>query len=123
MIPELIEAGIDSFKIEGRMKKPEYSAGVTALYRKYIDMYYADPKGSKNLTVSDDDMEMLRSLYLRTGISQGYYHKHNGRDMVTISSPAYNGTSEEVLKDVRSKYLGGEKKIKCKISCGLTFGE
>ncbi len=40
LIPELIEAGIDSFKIEGRMKKPEYSAGVTALYRKYIDMYY-----------------------------------------------------------------------------------
>ncbi len=123
MIPELIEAGIDSFKIEGRMKKPEYSAGVTALYRKYIDMYYADPKGSRYLTVSKDDMEMLRSLYLRTGISQGYYHKHNGREMVTISSPAYNGTSEEVLQSVRSKYLGGEQKIKCRISCGLTLGE
>ena len=123
MIPELIEAGIDSFKIEGRMKKPEYSAGVTALYRKYIDMYYADPKGNRNLTVSKDDMEMLRSLYLRTGISQGYYHKHNGREMVTISSPAYNGTSEEVLQSVRSKYLGGEQKIRCRISCGLTLGE
>ncbi len=123
MIPELIEAGIDSFKIEGRMKKPEYSAGVTALYRKYIDLYYADPKEGRNIAVSKEDLDVLRSLYLRTGISQGYYHKHNGRDMVTISSPAYNGTSEEVLKEVRSKFLGGEKKIKCRISCGLTLGE
>lgn len=38
-IPKLMEAGIDSFKIEGRMKKPEYAAGVTAIYRKYIDLY------------------------------------------------------------------------------------
>ncbi|MCR5156353.1 MAG: U32 family peptidase, partial [Butyrivibrio sp.] len=81
IIPELIEAGIDSFKIEGRMKKPEYSAGVTALYRKYIDRYYEDP--SADFTVSKEDMETLKSLYQRTGISEGYYHKHNGRDMVT----------------------------------------
>ncbi len=123
MIPELIEAGIDSFKIEGRMKKPEYSAGVTALYRKYIDLYYADPVKNRKITVSDADMETLRSLYLRTGISQGYYHKHNGRDMVTISSPAYNGTSEKVLESVRSRFLGGELKIKVKMACGLTLGE
>ena len=123
MIPELIEAGIDSFKIEGRMKKPEYAAGVTSLYRKYIDLYYADPEKNKKITVSKEDLEMLRSLYLRTGISQGYYHKHNGRDMVTISSPAYNGTSDKVLESVREKYLGGELKIKCKLSCGLTLGE
>ena len=42
-IPELIDAGIDSFKIEGRMKKPEYAAGVSAVYRKYIDKYYEKP--------------------------------------------------------------------------------
>ncbi|MCR5557926.1 MAG: U32 family peptidase [Butyrivibrio sp.] len=123
MIPELIEAGIDSFKIEGRMKKPEYAAGVTSLYRKYIDLYYADPEKNRRITVSREDLEMLKSLYLRTGISQGYYHKHNGRDMVTISSPAYSGTSDKVLETVREKYLGGELKIKCKLSCGLTLGE
>lgn len=49
-IPELIEAGIDSFKIEGRMKKPEYVAGVVSVYRKYIDKYYEhiSVKGSAN---------------------------------------------------------------------------
>ena len=38
-LPELMDAKIDSFKIEGRMKSPEYVAGVTAIYRKYMDLY------------------------------------------------------------------------------------
>ena len=121
MIPELIEAGIDSFKIEGRMKKPEYSAGVTSLYRKYIDLYYKNPDVKHE--VSRDDMDMLKSLYLRTGISAGYYHKHNGKEMVTIDSPAYNGTKDEMLSKVREAYLGHELKIKCDIFCKLHLGE
>ena len=121
MIPELIEAGIDSFKIEGRMKKPEYSAGVTSLYRKYIDLYYKEPE--KKHEISREDMEILKSLYLRTGISQGYYHKHNGKDMVTLDSPAYNGTSDKVLSEVKDKFLGRELKIKCDLDCRLTLGE
>jgi putative protease len=39
LIPELVEAGIDSFKIEGRMKRPEYAAAVASLYRRYTDLY------------------------------------------------------------------------------------
>lgn len=120
LIPELIRAGIDSFKIEGRMKKPEYAAGVTSLYRKYIDLYYKEP--DKEHKVSKEDMDILKALYLRTGISDGYYHRHNGREMVTVSSPAYNGTSEEVSKMIKEKYLGYEKKIKCDIYCDLTAG-
>ncbi|WP_022765605.1 U32 family peptidase [Butyrivibrio sp. XPD2006] len=121
IIPELIEAGIDSFKIEGRMKKPEYSAGVTALYRKYIDKYYADPRG--DYSVSKEDMEILRNLYQRTGISDGYYHRHNDKAMVTISSPAYNATSEDILAEVHDKYLTSSLKLKCDIYCELKVGE
>ncbi len=121
MVPELIEAGIDSFKIEGRMKRPEYSAGVTALYRKYIDLYYNEP--DKEHPVSKEDMEYLKALYLRSGISQGYYHKHNGREMVTLSSPAYNATSEKVLSDVKEKYLDHEMKTSCNIVCELSLGK
>ena len=36
-LPEMIEAGVYSFKIEGRMKSPEYTAAVTSVYRKYLD--------------------------------------------------------------------------------------
>ena len=45
LIPELIEAGVYSFKIEGRMKRPEYVAAVTSIYRKYTDLY--TKKGKK----------------------------------------------------------------------------
>ena len=38
-LPQLCESGIYSFKIEGRMKKLEYAAGVTSIYRKYLDLY------------------------------------------------------------------------------------
>ncbi|MCR5402523.1 MAG: U32 family peptidase [Butyrivibrio sp.] len=120
IIPELIEAGIDSFKIEGRMKKPEYSAGVTALYRKYIDRYYAAPDA--RFTVSKEDIEILRNLYQRTGISEGYYHRHNDRSMVTITSPAYNKSSEDVLLGVADRYLSKRLKVKCDISCRLKVG-
>ena len=121
IIPELIEAGIDSFKIEGRMKKPEYSAGVTALYRKYIDKYYENPKGDHS--VSKEDMEILKNLYQRTGISDGYYHRHNDKSMVTVISPAYNPTSEEILSEVHEKFLTSELKLKCDIFCELRVGE
>lgn len=43
-IPEMIDAGIDSFKIEGRMKTALYAATVTRTYRKAIDDYLKDPK-------------------------------------------------------------------------------
>ena len=121
IIPELIEAGIDSFKIEGRMKKPEYSAGVTALYRKYIDKYYENPKGDHS--VSKEDMEILKNLYQRTGISDGYYHRHNDKSMVTVVSPAYNPTSEEILSEVHEKFLASELKLKCDIFCELKVGQ
>lgn len=43
-LPELIEAGVDSLKIEGRMKSLHYVATVTNVYRAAIDCYYADPE-------------------------------------------------------------------------------
>ncbi|MFQ9698374.1 MAG: peptidase U32 family protein, partial [Zhenhengia sp.] len=55
-LPELIKCGIDSFKMEGRMKSPEYVASVTKVYRKYIDLALKDPK---NYKVEQEDMEML----------------------------------------------------------------
>jgi putative protease len=121
IIPQLIEAGIDSFKIEGRMKRPEYAAGVTSIYRKYIDLYYKEP--DKQHDITKEDMEILKSLYLRTEISEGYYHKHNGKDMITLSSPSYNGTSDKVLEEVKEKYLDSELKLKCDLKCRLALGE
>lgn len=108
-IPELIKAGMDSFKIEGRMKRSEYAAGVTALYRKYIDAYYKNPE--KKLRISSRDKYVLEHLYMRSELHDGYMFKHNGSEMVTKDAPSYNGLDEEVLEEIREKYIGYTKKI------------
>lgn len=100
-IPEFISAGIDSFKIEGRMKKPEYTAGVTAIYRKYIDKYYA----GTDYSVSTKDLQKLSQLYIRSEIQDGYYFKHNSPNMVTLKNPSYGNGDEKLLADIRSKYI------------------
>lgn len=108
-IPELIAAGMNSFKIEGRMKRSEYAAGVTALYRKYIEKYEADPK--KAFCVSKKDKEILQHLYIRSELQDGYLFKHNGKEMVTKDAPSYNALDEQILAEIRTKYLGYTKKM------------
>lgn len=110
MIPELVEAGIDSFKIEGRMKKPEYAAAVSYLYRKYADIYFEllerCPARENQLQYAKDrfrvderDKEMLLDLYNRGGFHTGYFHTHNGRDMVSLNRPNHAGVpAVKVLK-------------------------
>ena len=109
ILPELIRSGIDSLKIEGRMKSPEYAAGVTAIYRKYIDRYYGNP--SAEWSVEPQDMEKLRALYIRSGISEGYYHRVNGREMITLDSPAYSGRDGELAEQIRKEYLEGDFRL------------
>lgn len=89
IIPDLIEAGIDSFKIEGRMKKPEYVAGVTSLYRKYADMYF--DTGRKGFHVLPEDRQMLMDLYNRGGFSSGYFRMRNGKEMLSLDRPNHAG--------------------------------
>ena len=120
-LPALIEAGIDSFKIEGRMKKPEYAAGVTAIYRKYIDKYYANP--GKEFKVSAKDLEKLSKLYIRSERQNGYYYKHNGRDMVTLDNPAYSGSDEALLAEIRSAYLDKAPKLPVSVYGYFQTGE
>lgn len=103
ILPELIQAGIDSFKIEGRMKSPEYVAGVTSIYRKYIDLYLENPK--KGYKVNPEDEQIIRQLYIRSDTCNGYYQRHNDRSMVTLREPGYSGSSPEVIKDIQEQYI------------------
>ena len=103
ILPELIQTGIDSFKIEGRMKSPEYVAGVTSIYRKYIDLYLENPK--KGYKVNPEDEQIIRQLYIRSDTCSGYYQRHNDRSMVTLREPGYSGSSPEVIKDIQEQYI------------------
>ena len=105
VLKELKDAGVCSLKVEGRMKDPAYAAGVSEIYRKYLD-------GIENhqLTVNDktelkEDMKKLASLYIRSSLQEGYYHKHNGADMITIASPAYQSMQEDLKENIYTKYI------------------
>lgn len=111
ILPELIDAGIASFKIEGRMKSKEYVAGVTGIYRKYIDRYL---NGGTGYSVDEDDMTELDDLYTRSGHCEGYYHKRNGKDMITLDKPSYNTADDSRLKLLYEKYAGFNRKISCR---------
>ena len=63
ILPEILEAGVDSLKIEGRMKRTEYAAGVAAMYRKYVDLYRK--KGKEGYHVEKKDIQDLMDLYNR----------------------------------------------------------
>lgn len=88
-IPELVEAGIDSFKIEGRMKSPVYVATVVSLYRKYLDMYLQHPE--QEFIVSHEDIIMLMDTFNRGGFSQGYYHVYNGKELMSECKTGHKG--------------------------------
>ena len=120
-IPQLIEAGIDSFKIEGRMKKPEYAAGVTAIYRKYIDLYYSDAKAPYH--VDKADMDRLFGLYIRSDVQTGYYDRYNGPEMITMEKGGYLGSDEALLNEISDKYLKEEKKYPVNIYAVFKEGE
>ena len=119
LLPELIESGVDSFKIEGRMKKPSYVAGVTAIYRKYIDQYYE--KGS--IRVSAQDRQLLSSLYIRSKIGDGYFHRHNGREMLTLESPAYSETDPGILTEIADRYVHAPEKVPVDAQIELCSGK
>lgn len=119
LLPELIESGVDSFKIEGRMKKPSYVAGVTAIYRKYIDQYYE--KGS--IHVSAQDRQLLSSLYIRSEIGDGYFHRHNGREMLTLESPAYSETDPGILTEIADRYVHAPEKVPVDAQIELCSGK
>ncbi|MBD5449942.1 MAG: U32 family peptidase [Lachnospiraceae bacterium] len=120
-LPQLIEAGIDSFKIEGRMKRPEYAAGVTALYRKYIDQY--KKSGADGYRVSKEDLDRLRSLYIRSEIQTGYYERHNGREMITLHKPSYGGSDPMLLEQIGTRYLREPDKHEVRMEVSLKAGE
>lgn len=107
ILPDIIEAGVYSLKIEGRMKKPEYVAGVVSIYRKYIDKYL---EGKERYDVDDKDIKLLADLFNRNGFSESYYYKHNDSDMISLKKPVFRTENTEFVKFLKEKYVSLRKK-------------
>jgi len=80
IIPEIIAAGINALKIEGRMKSPEYVGMVTKIYRKYIDLYYENPL---NFNVDEYDFYKLAQLFSRE-MGTGYLKQKYTKEIISL---------------------------------------
>lgn len=100
-VPELIEAGIASFKIEGRMKRPEYVALMVALYRKAIDAYYEGRAFNYDEAVD----RQMKKIFNR-GFTQGHLFHHYGAQLMNPIRPNHIGVKVgKVIQVTRDKIV------------------
>ena len=96
-LAEVEDAGVSCIKIEGRMKRPEYTAIVTGIYSKAIKEHKAP---------SADDMQLLEQTFSRNGFTQGYFNGDK-QDMFGIRGEPDKET-EKIFNTARKEYSDGE---------------
>ena len=116
-IPELIRAGIDSFKIEGRVKNELYVATVVKAYRRAIDAYFADPEGYK---FDESIAEELTKVSHREYTPGFYYGKPDGNQQLYTSNTyiqdytivgvvtGYDEQTGRVIIEQRNRFFKGD---------------
>lgn len=85
VLPELIEAGVTSYKIEGRMKRPEYVAVVVDAYRRAMDSYLAG-----DYHVPQEDLDNIEQIFNRD-FTTAYLTNRPGREMMSDRRPNNRG--------------------------------
>ncbi len=86
-IPSLVKAGVKCFKIEGRMKNPEYVATVTRIYRKYIDLALS----SNEYKIDPQDLKDLLQVFNRGMASPGHLSSEGNKKLVYKDAPGNTG--------------------------------
>ena len=108
-IPSLVDAGIDSLKIEGRMKNEYYVASAVDAYKE-LCLDYASGVFSKEK--AEKYKYKLANIYNRGGFCDGYFFVHNGPDMISVNRPNNQG----VLVGTVNKISDGKVEVKLKKS-------
>lgn len=83
LLPKLIATGVNSLKIEGRMKSPEYVATVTRIYRKYIDKIIHQ----EAYTIEEQDKKDLLQVFNRGSFSSGHLENNPNRNLIFKEKP------------------------------------
>jgi putative protease len=118
ILPELIKSGIDSFKIEGRMKRPEYVAGVVRIYRSLIDRFVEDPD---NYSVTDEEKENLEQLFNRE-FTTGYFEGDPAGDLMSRERPHNQGIVVGKVSGYNNKFKRMEITLTGELEVGDGIG-
>lgn len=114
-IPRLIQAGVKCFKIEGRMKRPEYVATVTRIYRKYIDMF----QNTNEFNVDEKDINDLMQVFNRGGFSNGHLDSKHNSSLIFQEKPSNMGLYLGTIK----KYNSNKGHITLQLEEDLDLGD
>lgn len=103
-VAAMADAGVYSFKIEGRMKQISYATGVVSLYRKYMDAYLE----GKDSVPTEADKRQIFDLGNRCGFTNSYFYQQNSKDMITYKKPSHEkkNVSNVALEQPRMKVQG-----------------
>lgn len=115
-IPDLINSGVKCFKIEGRMKSPEYVATVTKIYRKYIDLALSK---KENYTIDEKDRKELLQVFNRGMSSPGHLSKNGNHSLVFKEKPNNMGLFLGKIE----KYLPKKGYITIKLNEKISIGD
>ncbi len=114
-IPFLLEAGIASLKIEGRMKRPEYVAGVVGTYSHLLDRCLED---TKKCSVSREEAETLEQLFNR-GFTEGYFFKNPRGELMSRLRPYNRGVFAGTVKGYDRKL----RRVTIELAASLSAGD
>lgn len=114
-IPRLIKAGVKCFKIEGRMKNPEYVATVTRIYRKYIDLALSD----HDYIIDEQDVTDLMQVFNRGGFSSGHLDNHANKELIFSEKPNHMG----IYLGTVQKYNSTKGHITLSLEAPLSVGD
>ena len=113
-IEKILDTGVKSLKIEGRMKRPEYVAVVTSSYRKAIDNYINNKITTDKKTLKED----LEAIFNRK-FTSGYLMSKNGSDIINLDKPNNVGVKVGEVLSFNLK----KNKLKIKLSGKLSKGD
>lgn len=99
-ITTLIESGIDSFKIEGRMKRPEYVYLVVSLYRKAIDSYFNTGK----VKIDEEELKDLKKVFNRE-FTKGFLFNESNNNITNDYRPNHLGINIGSVISTKNKYI------------------
>ena len=115
-IPELIASGVTSFKIEGRLKAPEYVAAVCQVYRKAIDAALA----GQPREASDEDRYQLEMTFSR-GLYSGWMHGVNHQELVHARFGKKRGAFLGTIAGVGPDFIAFDSQAPLKPGDGIVF--
>lgn len=113
-VGELIEAGITSLKIEGRMKSPAYVYTVTKLYREAIDSYYQ----YKKVSINEQNFANLQKIFSR-GYTKGYLFNEKSEDILNTYRPNHQGIKIGKVVDYQNNFVSVKLNDEVSINDGL----